>query len=414
MKIITLLSLLILTISISLAMVSAVNDSNSSNTMTSHAQLADVWTSKGGEGLNNSCGYYKVGEKAIIHFRLYQAMYVELYIIRPDGTRIKIMNASFLSPGIEYKTPPILFIDPGIRTIQLLGARSHAVLDSCKLFVGEKMIEGDIWTEKGGRGKDAPGGTFPPLSPIKVAFMVNTTADVELRAITSRGGKSIYEGVAEADKAQYVYIEALREGFLTLKLIYDNRTLDSCKIMILVPTEEYPPSLRINSVNISGLTVEISGEVKPETSNATVKLIWEWGDGSKEEGPFPQRHVYRKGGDYTIRLIAEQSDGLSSNFTYRVHVSRPIETTTPRTESKVETSRMTTSYITKVVTVAPKSEKEESPPYQLIALALGGVAAVILFLLLSKFVGYREESHIGDKSGEGGNVQTDHLESQDD
>ncbi len=405
MKIITTLLLLILAVGMSIAMASATNNSNNSTTI-SQVQLADVWTDRGGKGLNNSCGYYKVGEKAVIHFKLYQAMYVELYIIRPDGSRIKIMNASFLNSGVEYNTPPILFIDSGTRIIQLIGARSHVVIDSCKLFVGEKIIGGDIWTDRGGRGKDAPGGTFPPLSPIKVAFTVNTTANVELKVITSRGERSIYEGVAEAGRVQYVYVEALREGSLTLKLIYDNRTLDSCKILILVPTEEYPPSLRINSVNISGLTVEIGGEVKPGTPNATVKLIWEWGDGSKEEGPFPRRHVYRKGGNYTIRLIAEQSDGLSSNFTYKVRVSKPTETISTRTESKVETPKVTTSYVTKIVTVTPKAEKEESPPYQLIALALGGIVAVILFLLLSKLIG-KEEFGESKSQGEGG---TEHLE----
>ncbi len=409
MKIIASLSLLILAISISLIMVSAANNPNSTSNETTSHQLADVWTDRGGKGLNKSCGYYKVGESATIHFKLYQAMYVELYIVRPDGTRIKIMNSSFLGPGVEYKISPILFIDSGTRTIQLLGAMSHTVLDSCKLFVGEKMVGGDIWTEKGGRGKDVPGGTFPPLSPIKISFMVNSTADVELKAITSKGEKSVYKGLTEAGKVQYVYIEALQEGSLTLKLIYNNRTLDSCKILILVPTEEYPPSLRISSVNISGLTVEIYGEIKPGTPNSTVKLIWEWGDGSKEEGPFPRRHVYKQEGNYTIRLIAEQSDGLSSNFTYRVHVSKPTETSSSKSESEAEIPKVTTSYVTKVVTVAPKTEKEESFPYQLIALALGGIFAVMLFLLLSKFIGYKE-NHNNESESTEGDTQINHSD----
>ncbi len=396
-----LLLLLILALVADASLVASTADNSTSNITSSRIQLADLWTDRGGTGLNVSCGYYKVGERAVIHFKLYQAMYVELYIIRPDGTRIKIMNSTFLGPGIDYRTSPILFIDPGTRTVQLLGARSHALLDSCKLFVGEKVVGGDIWTERGGKGRDNPGGTFPPLSPIKVAFMVNTTADVELKAVTSKGERSIYEGVAEAGKVRYVYVEALREGTLTLKLIYDNRTLDSCKILILVPTEEYPPSLRISRINVSGLTVEISGEVKPGTPNATVRLIWKWGDGSEEEGPFPKRHVYRKEGNYTIRLIAKQSDGLSSNFTYRVHVSRPSETTSSK-GPEVETPEVTTSYVTKVVTVTPRAEKEASPPYQLIAFALGGITAIVLSILLSKLLEGKEEENRGIESKSAG------------
>ena len=40
-------------------------------------QGADLWSDRGGEGLNVTCGYYKVGEGAVIYFKVPSVMYVE-------------------------------------------------------------------------------------------------------------------------------------------------------------------------------------------------------------------------------------------------------------------------------------------------------------------------------------------------
>ncbi|HDI74216.1 MAG TPA: hypothetical protein ENF57_04355 [Candidatus Korarchaeota archaeon] len=351
-------------------------------------QGADLWSDRGGEGLNVTCGYYKVGEGAVIYFKVPSVMYVELYIIRPDGSKVRIMNASMAGPGTVYKTPPILFIDAGTRIVQLIGARSHAVLDSCKLYVMKGVVGGDVWTENGGRGKDSPGGTFPPLSPIKVAFKVNVTTEVELKAITPKGEQVVFEGVAEAGKIKYVYIEALQEGLLTLKLLHGDAILDTCQLMILLPVEEYPPSLEVERINVDGLSVRIEGKAESGTPNTTVNLIWDWGDGTREEGPFPRSHTYKEGGTYTITIMAQQSDGLSSNFTYVVRVKKPAEERAPKTTSETRTTHSkTTSLITKVITVTSKTERREGFPYQAVAFLLGALVTVVAFILLTRFLG---------------------------
>ena len=71
------------------------------------------------------------------------------------------------------------------------------------------------------------------------------------------------------------------------------------------------PEFAIEAVEIQGLTVAIAGSVTPGSGDASiVDVRWDWGDGISESREFPVSHVYETGGQYTIALVAHQSDGL--------------------------------------------------------------------------------------------------------
>ena len=399
-----LLPALLLTLLIAVG--SAQADPETTPATSTRGQLADIWSDRGGEGVNVSCGYYRVGEKVTLYFRVYSAMYIELYIIRPDGSRIRLINVSMAGPGVVYRTPPILLIDEGPRTVQLIGARSHQILDSCKFYVTKEAVGGDVWTDEGGKGLGTPGGTFPPLKPIRVAIRVNSTAQVELRTVTSKGERVIFRGQLKANEVRYVYLEALQEGVITLELLHDGKILDTCRLLIIQPVEENPPTLEVDGVKVSGLTVTVKGKAEPGTPNATVNLRWIWGDGSEEEGAFPKSHTYSEGGTYTITIVAEQSDGLSSNFTYTVHVSPP-ETAIERGEGSemrptpTRSRPSTPSTVTRVVTVTPEPERIETSPSTQPALAflLGSLITVLSFLIISRLL--RREGKVEEVPGSG-------------
>ncbi len=400
-----LLPALLLTLLIVMGSVRADPETNNPET-NSQSQLADVWSDRGGKGLNISCGHYRVGEEVTLYFQVSKVMYIELYIIRPDGSKIRLMNISMTGPGVVYKTPPILLIDEGPRTAQLVGARSHQVLDSCNFYVTKEVVGGDVWTDEGGRGRGTPGGTFPPLKPIRVALRINSTAEVELKAIISRGEQVLFKGKLEANEVRYVYLEALQEGVITLKLLHDGKELDTCRLLITLPVEENPPILEVNGISVSGLTVTVNGKVEPGTPNATVILRWMWGDGTEDEGEFPKSHTYSKGGKYTITVIAEQSDGLSSNFTYTVQVSSP-ETAT---EVKGDKGAMETSTssrprkppaITRVITVTPERIGTSSSPYPALSFLLGSVVTVFSFLIISRLLRRQDTGKGMPGSGQG-------------
>jgi hypothetical protein len=60
---------------------------------------------------------------------------------------------------------------------------------------------------------------------------------------------------------------------------------------------------------LSDSSITVEGEV----SSGISRLEWDWGDGIKEERSFPASHSYSAYGDYTVRVTAYLSNGLSSS-----------------------------------------------------------------------------------------------------
>ncbi len=344
---------------------------------------ADIWSDRGGEGPNATCGYAKVGENVTFFFKVSSPTYLRIVIVRPDGSEVEVMKSSQVFPGITYRFHQ-LFVDPGMRVIKLIGAYSGNVLDYCTIHVITSFISGDVWTEAGGRGFQVNGGILTAGNPIRILFSVNVTSEVQLFLYGPEGkGELLFSGRLEGGKTKILLLEGLREGTYTLKLLQGDKILDSCSFSILKPVERIPPSIRISSINVNGTIVSINGEASPGTPEASLIISWDWGDGSYEEGPFPRTHRYEKEGRYTIRIVAKQSDGLSANFTYSVFIAPP---TTAKIAGENRTSEVERAEVKKMNATQEETATivEERAPSELIAFILGAVISALMIISISR------------------------------
>jgi hypothetical protein len=343
------------------------------------ANPADIWSDRGGEGPNVTCGYAKVGENVTFFFRVSSLTYLRIVIVRPDGSEVEVMKSSQVFPGITYKFHQ-LFIDPGMRVIKLIGYSGN-VLDYCTMHVVTSSIGGDVWTEAGGRGPQIDGGTLIAGNPVRILFSVNVTSEVQLFLYGPEGkGEPLFSGRLEGGKTKAILLEGLREGKYTLKLLQGNKILDSCSFSVIKPVQRVPPSIRISSIDVNGSIVSINGEALPGTPNASLVISWDWGDGSYEEGPFPRTHKYEREGKYTIRIVARQSDGLSANFTYSIFITpaTPTEVAEESVASEVKAMNVTKEETVTIV--------EEKTPSELIAFILGALISALIITAISRIL----------------------------
>ncbi len=64
------------------------------------------------------------------------------------------------------------------------------------------------------------------------------------------------------------------------------------------------PTITLFTPSVNGLTVSINGITLPATASASITGIdWDWGDGQKIKGWFPQTHTYSQTGTYTVSVI---------------------------------------------------------------------------------------------------------------
>ncbi len=359
-------SLALLAVILTAALITASADSNSlSNGLYNalEAPLADVWTDKGGRGLNASGGYYKVGDEITIYFNVSKFMYVELYDILPDGTKVRLVDRSMAGPGVIYRVK-ITVLNPGPRTFQLIGGYSRSVLDSCTVHVlTAGRPSGDIWTDRGGRGHSIPGGVYAPGEKILLYFKVNMTSTIEIKVKLPDGSERvILEDQLDGNRKYYVYVEApKKEGKIYFYLIHSDQVLDSCQVSVAsVELEQYPPIIEVTSIEVRDTIVTVRGKVYPGSSNTSIEDIsWDWGDGIRESGDFPKEHEYRSPGVYVITITVKQSDGLRSNFTYTVTV--PVkEALSPKPTTTSKEPELRTTTVTEVYTV-PFTREVEPP-----------------------------------------------------
>lgn len=350
------------------------------------ASPADIWSEKGGEGPNVTCGYVKVGENLTLFFKVSSPMYARIVIVKPDGSEVEVMKISQLFPDVVYKFYQV-FIDPGMRVVKLVGGTSGRVLDYCTVHVVTYFAGGDVWTDAGGRGYGVDGGYFTANTPFGVWLRLNVSSEARLVLQDPRGKENtVFSGSLEGGKSKRIVLELGELGNYTLKLMQGNLLLDYCVVSIIKPVERYPPSIRISSISLNGSRVSIEGEATPGTPDEELRVIWDWGDGSRDEGPFPKSHVYEKSGVYTIRIVAMQSDGLSANFTYVILVppaeeagittARPAENRTLENRTQQETS---------------KEQEREQVGNEVLAFILGALVTALMFLVVSRLIRRSEE-----------------------
>ena len=86
------------------------------------------------------------------------------------------------------------------------------------------------------------------------------------------------------------------------------------------------PDLNVLLSEIDGLTMVVDGAVYPGIDGSIITRVhWEWGDGDSEDDWFPASHTYETYGEYTIKITAYQSDGLTSTKTFIFYA--PVDTT---------------------------------------------------------------------------------------
>lgn len=344
---------------------------------------ADIWSERDGGGPNTTCGYVKVGENVTFLFRVSSPMYVRIVIVKPDGSEVEVMKSSQVFPGVVYKFYQ-LFLEPGMRVIKLIGGASGNVLDYCTLHVVTSFAGGDVWTDAGGRGYGVHGGYFTVGTPFGVWLRLNVTAEAKLVLLDPRNRESsIFSGSLDGEKSRRIVLELEEVGNYTLKLLHGNRVLDYCYISVIKPIERYPPSIKISSISLNGSKVSIYGEAVPGTPGEELEVLWDWGDGRTEVGPFPKSHTYGESGVYTIRITARQPDGLSANFTYtilippgevRVATTRAAEGVTPPVGNRTEERTSTT-------------EREGvQVGREVLAFILGALISALAFLIASRLL----------------------------
>jgi hypothetical protein len=74
------------------------------------------------------------------------------------------------------------------------------------------------------------------------------------------------------------------------------------------------PTISLLTPGINGLSVSINGITLPTASNASITgIVWDWGDGQKITGWFPQTHIYNQSGIYNVVVTSTDSNGKSQS-----------------------------------------------------------------------------------------------------
>jgi DNA integrity scanning protein DisA with diadenylate cyclase activity len=87
-----------------------------------------------------------------------------------------------------------------------------------------------------------------------------------------------------------------------------------------------PPLLIFDTPLIDNLTCTIYGIVDPGSANVTIlSILWDWGDSQMiQYHAFPNSHVYRNPGIYTLSITSWQSDGQKVTGTTKISVGQPL------------------------------------------------------------------------------------------
>ena len=106
-----------------------------------------------------------------------------------------------------------------------------------------------------------------------------------------------------------------------------NGTTNSASESVSVVQQQTRPTVTLYSASADGLTVSINGVMQATTPGATITSVnWQWGDGSTSTGFFPQTHLYKKGGTYTITITVTDSNGLSASASETATVAGSVST----------------------------------------------------------------------------------------
>ena len=111
---------------------------------------------------------------------------------------------------------------------------------------------------------------------------------------------------------------------------YDLLSLLPDKIERAVESNTQPPFAKLDGPYASdeGSTVAMSAAASFDPNGTVASYAWNFGDGIASTGP-SLSHTYAQDGDYTVRLIVTDNDGLADTTTSAVRVSNVAPTILP-------------------------------------------------------------------------------------
>ena len=193
----------------------------------------------------------------------------------------------------------------------------------------------DIYTIAGVAGSKGTlkgeGKIVMPASVWKVAVIVqhgkkladiHTTSDLEVIAVIMPNDA----GVRNVDWHTYITtvdaVEAL-SGYDLLDLLPD-------RIEREVESNTVPPEAVTDGpyTSMEGSSVTMSGFGSTDANGSVVAFAWTFGDGSSAIGG-NVAHTYAQDGDYTVRLIATDNDGLADTTLTSAHVTNVAPSIAP-------------------------------------------------------------------------------------
>jgi DNA/RNA endonuclease G (NUC1) len=111
---------------------------------------------------------------------------------------------------------------------------------------------------------------------------------------------------------------------------YDLLSLLPDKIERAVESNTEPPFAALDGpyTSTEGSAVAMSGAASFDPNGTVTSYAWNFGDGIESSG-IARSHTYAQDGDYTVRLIVTDNDGLADTTTSAVHVSNVAPTILP-------------------------------------------------------------------------------------
>lgn len=88
-----------------------------------------------------------------------------------------------------------------------------------------------------------------------------------------------------------------------------------------ITSELLPPQLEVGTPNIDGYKVTIDGVSTPQDqASEIVEILWDWGDGMKENQWFPGSHEYNESGEYAVKVYSILDTGFCTQKEVNVSI----------------------------------------------------------------------------------------------
>lgn len=328
------------------------------NLVSTQGLRVDIYTEKGGRGLNVPIGTYTVGDTIKVYIYVSRNCTIEFDLITPDGsvwnrmygpvnngTMIDYVNAQYpigkwaffvkAKAGTESASDTAAFVviekEPYICTktpslnldiaTRIDEARFNGKVVGVYLYPAGDVHSWDIFVDKMFFGPDIRNLTVK-VQLMGITRMPNFPPGYVDYGITLGDAVEVYGLVQKDGRGTFVILNGFENYY-----IKKSSTICQSPEIILFTRE----------VSADNLTVRIDGIAMPGSQNTTITSVnWNWGDGQSSDQQFPATHTYAAIGNYVILIKASQSDGLS--VTESLSISVPENILTAHTDTTIPTA----------------------------------------------------------------------------